>query len=70
MFSPITVLANIFIVPLATLITLSGFSLIFAAITFPPLALPVAGACESLIAVLLYFNASLLKIPGAYFYFR
>ena len=67
--SPITVLANILIVPLATLITLCGFTLVLAGVVYPDLAnlfsLPIAG----LITLLLNINAAVIKIPFAYIYF-
>ncbi len=67
-FSPITVLANLFIVPLATLITLCGFSLIATGLISPLIASLVAHTNELLVALLLNVNAFLIKLPGAYFY--
>jgi competence protein ComEC len=67
-FSPVTILANLFIVPLATLITLSGFSLIIAGFILPFLAAILASTAELLVALLLNLNAFLIKIPGAYFF--
>jgi competence protein ComEC len=66
-FSPVTVVANIFIVPLATLITLSGFSLIFSGFCLPAFTHLFAYSNELLVALLLKVNALLIKIPGAYF---
>ena len=66
-FSPVTVLANIIIVPIATLITLCGFSLVFISLVCPPLAGFFATASESAVAVLLNLNSLLIKLPGAYF---
>ena len=67
--APITVLANILIVPLATLITLCGFTLVLSGLIYPDLAnlfsLPTAG----LITLLLNINAALIKLPFAYIYF-
>lgn len=63
-FSPVTVLANIIIVPLATLMTLCGFSLIM----MPPLAQFLAPACEIAVLLLLKANAFLIQLPAAYFY--
>ena len=68
-FSPITVIANIFIVPLATLITLCGASLVFAAMGCPALASYIGSTCELLVSSLLHINFLLLKIPGASFQF-
>jgi competence protein ComEC len=67
-FSPVTVLANICIVPLATLITLSGFSLVVITLVFPALAGPFAWANEFFVALLLKANNLLLRIPYAYLY--
>jgi len=67
-FSPITVLANIFIVPLAALITLCGFSLIFMSLVFSPFAPFFATTSELAVALLIKINALLLKLPFAYFY--
>jgi len=64
--SPITVVANVFIVPLATLITLCGFSLICAGIISPVLAHLFAPATEILVALLLKLNFFLIGLPGAY----
>ncbi len=66
-FSPITVLANIFIVPLATLITLCGFSLIAAGFICPYITYLFAYTCELLVKFLLGINAFMLKLPAAYF---
>ncbi len=67
-FSPVTVLANIFIVPLATLITLSGFSLVVITIIFPIWAGFFVSAIELLVAVLLSVNNLLICLPFAYLY--
>jgi competence protein ComEC len=66
-FSPITVLANLLIVPLATLITLCGFSLVFMSLIFPALASSFASASELLVALLIKINAFLARFPAAYF---
>lgn len=66
-FSPVTVLANLFIVPLAALITLAGFSLIIVGLLCPPLAQLFSPANEFLAALLLNINAFLIKLPGASF---
>lgn len=65
LFTPVTVLANLFIVPLATLITLCGFSLIIFAFLYPPLAYLFALPCELLAVFLISINSVLIKIPGA-----
>lgn len=67
-FSPVTVLANIFIVPLASLITLCGFSLILMEFICPCLVPLFAQSSEFIVALLLNINALLIKLPGAYFY--
>jgi competence protein ComEC len=68
-FSPVTVLANMFIVPLAALITFSGVGLIFIAATLPALAPYFAATSEALISLLLWTNHLLLQIPFASFKF-
>ena len=67
--APVTVLANIFIVPLATLITLCGFTLVLCGLLCPFLAGFVSTTTAMLIILLLNINAAVIKIPGAYFYF-
>jgi competence protein ComEC len=69
-FSPVTVLANIVIVPLASLITLCGFSLLLMALIFPWFAPFFAQSNEFVVALLLHCNNLLIKLPGAYFYLR
>ncbi|MBM3246270.1 MAG: ComEC family competence protein [Candidatus Omnitrophica bacterium] len=65
-FSPVTVLANLFIVPIATLITLCGLSLIVAGLVLPGLAYLFAPVCELLVSALVAVNTLLIKLPGAY----
>jgi competence protein ComEC len=67
-FSPVTVLANIFIVPLATLITLCGFSLVIIGIFCPCLTPIFASSCELAVTLLLRTNMLLVKLPGSHFY--
>lgn len=66
--SPVTVLANMIIVPLASLITLCGFSLIVMEFICPILAPLFAYSSEFAVALLLNINALLIKLPGVYFY--
>ncbi|MDD4980227.1 MAG: ComEC/Rec2 family competence protein [Candidatus Omnitrophica bacterium] len=66
--SPVTVLANIFIVPLASLVTLCGFSLIAAQLFCPFLAPYFAASTEFVVKLLLGTNSLLIRLPGAYFY--
>lgn len=65
MFSPITVAANVIIVPLATLMTLCGFSLIFIGFLCPNLAPYFANTCDVLAVILVKLNAFLIKLPAA-----
>lgn len=69
MVSPVTVLANLLIVPLASIITLSGFSLLVAQSVSSYLALSFASVNELLVSLLLRLNILLLQLPHAYFYF-
>jgi len=65
---PVTVLANILIVPLATLITLCGLALVISGLIFPELAYFISFPCLVLINLLLNINAALIKLPFAFFY--
>ncbi|MDD5561499.1 MAG: ComEC/Rec2 family competence protein [Candidatus Omnitrophica bacterium] len=67
--APITVLANILVVPLATLITLCGFSLVLCGPFCTLLGKAIGTTSAMLITLLLNVNAAVIKIPGAYFYF-
>lgn len=69
MISPITVLANILIVPLATMITLSGFVLVLSGLIYPGLAYLFSAPTSLLITLLLSINTAIIKIPFAYTYF-
>lgn len=66
-FSAVTVLANLFIVPQAVLLTLCGFSFVAASFICPALSPIFARPCEFLAFLLIKTNALLLKLPGAYF---
>ena len=68
-FSPITVLANMFIAPLAALITLCGFSLVVTEMILPWLAIYIAESAEFMVMLLLFINSVLIRFPYAYFYF-
>jgi len=68
-FTPVAVLANILIVPLATLITLCGFTLVLSGLIFPDLARLFSLPAAALVTLLLNINAALIKLPFAYFYF-
>jgi competence protein ComEC len=68
MVSPITVLANVFIVPLASLINLCGFCLVIAEFGAGYLVLNFASATETLVKLLVCFNNFLVSFPQAYFY--
>ncbi|MCX5699244.1 MAG: ComEC/Rec2 family competence protein, partial [Candidatus Omnitrophica bacterium] len=65
---PVTVLANILIVPLATLITLCGFTLVLTGLIYPDLAHLFSLPTAALISLLLNINAALIKLPFAYIY--
>ncbi len=69
-FSPVTVLANLLIVPLASFITVCGFSLVAMHYICPPLAASVASTCEWAVNLLLYINSMLVRLPGAYLSFH
>jgi competence protein ComEC len=65
--SPITILANMIIVPYMTVIVASGFSLALVGILIPSLTSIFAASNELFILILFKINSSLIAIPGAYF---
>jgi len=67
-FSPVTVLANVFAVPLAALITLCGFTLVFTASLLPWFTPYVGAVSEAAITLLLQLDTLVAGVPGAYFY--
>jgi len=67
--APVTVLANMIIVPLATLITLCGFTLVLSGLLYPDLAYFFSQPTSVLINLLLNINQALVKLPLAYIYF-
>lgn len=62
-FSPVTLIANVIIVPLATVITLTGFSLILIGAFFPVLAGLFALSGEFSVFLLIQATSFLLKLP-------
>lgn len=66
--APVTVLANILIVPLATIITLCGFTLLLSGLIDPALASMISAVVSLLINLLLNINAAMISLPLAYFY--
>jgi competence protein ComEC len=64
--SPVTVAANLFIVPLSVLITLCGFMLVAAGLCCPALAGLFGASAELCVKLLVWCNVLLLKIPCAY----
>jgi len=65
--SPITILANMIIVPYMTIIVASGFSLALIGILIPSLTPIFAASNELFILILFRINSFLIAIPGAYF---
>jgi competence protein ComEC len=65
-FSPVTVFANMAVVPLAMLAVTAGFVLLIAAILLPPLALFLAVACDFLIFLFLNVNLFFANLPLAF----
>lgn len=65
-FSPVTVLANIFVVPLATLITLCGFSLVALNLLSSRIAVLFASTCNLAVFLMLKACSLVLKIPAAF----
>jgi len=67
--APVTILANIFIVPLATIITLCGFTLVISGLICPYLASLFSLPITVLITLLLNVNAWIIKLPFSFFTF-
>ncbi|MBN2831616.1 MAG: ComEC/Rec2 family competence protein [Candidatus Omnitrophica bacterium] len=67
-FSPVSVLANIFIIPVASLIILSGLSLVIISFILPPLTAAFAAFNEMSVFMLLKFNSFFINLPFAYIY--
>jgi len=65
---PVAVLINILIVPLSSLITLCGFSVVMAHSINPALADIFGNTTELSLWLLFGMHNVLLKVPGAYFY--
>jgi len=68
-FSPVTVLANLFVASLAVLITFCGFALVAAGLACPFLAPLFARSNELLVTLLVKINLFLVRLPAAYFCF-
>lgn len=66
--SPVTLLANLIIVPLTSLIILLGFSLSLSAVIWPGLAGQIAATTNLTMAVLFKITSGLSQLPFAYFY--
>jgi competence protein ComEC len=68
--SPITILANLVIVPLVTVLTVTGFILILGIFFLPALA-HIFGLTAGATVFLLIKSAQIFSlIPGAYFYLK
>jgi hypothetical protein len=69
-FSPVTIIANLFIAPLASFITAGGFYFLIFSFLFTPIAWCFAKVIEIMVALLLNLNLFFMKIPYAYFSLR
>lgn len=65
--TPITILANMIIVPYMSIIVASGFALGLIGVLVPFLAPIFAASCDLSILMLFKINSLLISIPGAYF---
>lgn len=66
--SPVTLLANLIIVPLTSLIILLGFSLSLSAMIWPGLAGQIATTTNLTMSILFNIASGLSRLPFAYFY--
>lgn len=69
-FSPVTLLANILIVPLASLVIFFGLSYLLIKLTVPALSYWFKISTEYLIFALLKLNQLISQLPGGYFYLK
>lgn len=65
-FTPVSVLANLLIIPLLFLIILSAVLFIFPGMLIPALAPVLALNCEFFVVIMFKVNTLLILIPGAY----
>lgn len=66
--APVTVLANLVVVPYLGLVIALGFSLLAAALLFPPLAPLFAASANLSIAIIVEILSQFSRFPAAYFY--
>jgi competence protein ComEC len=67
--SPVTILANLFIVPFSSLIVATGFCLIVVGGIFPSLSFIFASSVKLCLDILVYAVWIFHKLPAAFFYF-
>ncbi|MEW5758967.1 MAG: ComEC/Rec2 family competence protein [Candidatus Omnitrophota bacterium] len=67
MISPVTILANLIIVPLSSLITAAGFAFLIISSILPFSTSIFARSCEFLIQIMVISTYWFSKLPGAYF---
>ena len=65
--SPVTVLANIIAVPIASFVTLSGFSMAVIGFVFPAILPFISRTTEAAIIIFLFIIKFLVSLPGACF---
>ena len=70
MVTPVAVLANIPIVPLADLIMALGLGLIVTGFCFPFMAPAFAGCLEAIFSVMVLFASWFSQIPGGHFHWH
>lgn len=64
--SPIAIVANLFIIPISSLIMISGVIFLCVSSVYLPWGSPFARVVEIFSSIMLYINHLLLKCPGAY----
>jgi competence protein ComEC len=66
MFAPVTVVANLLLVPIAGVLTLCGFTVALSSCVWPAAAACFGAASQLLLLVMIKLNVLLLQIPYAY----
>jgi competence protein ComEC len=69
-FSPVTILANLFIVPFSSLIVALGFCLIILGGIFPAIAFIFSGSLKLCLDFLVYAVWLFHRLPASFFYLR
>lgn len=68
--TPVTILANLLVVPLMTILVVLGFGLLAAGVIAPPMAHTFVACVRVLLSLLVFGIQAIRRIPGACFFVR